>query len=99
MNRRKTVRYTAEHFPASMSKVTALWDDGSSTELSVVDYSVNGMGVRFESEQIGSNVPKKQDTIRIFSQTDRMYLTGMCAYTANLHDRSECVGVYFYNTN
>ncbi|HIJ88658.1 MAG TPA: hypothetical protein HPP97_13430 [Desulfuromonadales bacterium] len=96
MKERHLTRYDTQRLPKSLSKVTIFWGDDSSAEANVANFCTHGMRVLIPKSIEPSDLPRKNDSIKVKLSIVKMSLTGMCIYVTDEPDGSVAIGIYYY---
>ena len=94
---RNSIRYCSERLPESLSKVTISWGANFSFESDVVNCCTHGIKVLMPPLVIMSDIPKKNDTVKVLIPIDNTWITGMCVHVANEPEGTVSMGIYFYH--
>lgn len=94
---RNSIRYCSELLPENLSKVTISWGTDSSLESDVVNCCTHGIRVSIPPLGIMSDIPKKNDTVKVLIPIDDIWITGMCVHVANKPEGTVSMGIYFYH--
>jgi hypothetical protein len=95
MQERLTARYDIQSFPKRLRKVTISWGANSSIKSEIINFSELGMKVIIHPLQDQTDIPKKNDTIKIKFPIIQVWLTGLCIYCTDELNGSYSVGIYF----
>jgi hypothetical protein len=96
MKERSSARYDIKSLPKSLSKVTISWGADSSVEANVANFCTHGMKVIIPMEMSPTDLPKKNNAIKVKLPIVKICLTGMCIYVTNELDGSVAIGIYYY---
>ena len=96
MKDRHSARYDIQSLPKDLSKATISWGVKSSAEANVANFCTHGMRIIIPLSIFPTNLPKKNDAIKIKLPIVQVWLTGMCIYVTNELDDSVYIGIYFY---
>lgn len=94
---RNSIRHYSELLPESLSKVTISWGADSSIESDVANCCSHGIRVLTPPLQLSTNIPKKNDTVKVLIPIGQVWISGMCVYTTNELYGSVSMGIYFYH--
>jgi hypothetical protein len=94
MKERHTARYDIQLLPKSLRKVTISWSVDAIIESDVINFSALGMNVVI-NPSLKTDIPKKNDTIKIKLPIVQVWLTGICIYVNDLFDGTFSIGIYF----
>jgi hypothetical protein len=97
MKERNSLRYASELLPEDLLRVTISWGVGSSLESEVVNICAHGIRVLIPVSKIMSNLPKKNDAVKLLILRDHIWITGMCIYVTNESGGAVSMGIYFYH--
>jgi hypothetical protein len=96
MKERNSLRYNSKLLPKNLSRVTITWGI-QSFESEVVNCCAHGIRVSFPPLGITSDLPKKNDTVKVLISPDHIWITGMCIYVTTEPDGATSMGIYFYH--
>jgi hypothetical protein len=96
MKERHSARYDIQALPKSLSKVTISWGADSLVEANVANFCTHGMRVIIPLSTSPTDLPKKNDAIKVKLPIVQVYLTGICIYVLHELDDSVSIGIYYY---
>ena len=97
MNERNSVRYDSDQLPGKLSKISISWAGNAAIESDVNNFCAHGIRVSIPSVSVKADLPKKNDTVRVFMPFGELWFTGMCVYSSHVRDDSVSLGIYFHN--
>lgn len=96
MKERHSVRYDTQLLPKSLRKVTVSWGVDSYIESDVANFCTHGMKVIIPPLMPPTNIPKKNDTIKVKLPIVQVWLTGKCIYAKIEVDGSVSMGICYF---
>jgi len=96
MKERHSVRYETQLLPKSLRKVTVSWGVDSSIESEVANFCTHGMKVIIPPSMPQTDIPKKNDTIKVKLPIVQVWLTGKCIYATIEPDGSVSMGICYF---